>query len=84
MDITSLKEQYCDAKGFKNIFSGCFLCEYTGVNCKICPLDWGNHSRIYMCERNNGLWIKCRDSEDWQEQAALARQIANLPERIYV
>lgn len=41
-----------------------------------------------MCEHKEnkpstevGLWIQCRDAKTWEEQAELARKIANLPER---
>lgn len=81
LNISDLKYKYCVKNGFKNINADCFLCEYTNYNCNRRPIDWKNDSKMFMCEKNQGLWIKCRDAENWQEQAALARQIANLPER---
>lgn len=81
LGIWNLKDRYCEIKGFELVLYNCFLCEYTKANCVNCPIDWKNDSAMYMCERNGGLWVKCRDAETWQEQAALARQIANLPER---
>lgn len=66
----------------------CFLCYYTGNECSICPLIWNSEASEFMCElikddddKGNGLLEKCVRAETWQEQAALARQIANLPER---
>ena len=41
----------------------------------------------YTCEQKDeedddkGLYLLCCDESDWREQAKLARQIANLPER---
>lgn len=94
-DIDGLKEIYCKRVEKEcEILHNCFLCEYTsfvsfGVkycSCDECPIKWESESNKFMCERKrnvtgDGLWIKCRDAETWQEQDALARQIANLPER---
>lgn len=66
-------------------------------NCNSCPVEWPSTTKEFMCEYKNnkslkigdcdGLWIECADmvyspkSYTWEEQAKLARQIANLPER---
>lgn len=71
----------------EHVLCGCFCCEFVQQNdryddCLLCPLDWGtDHENDYPCERDDGLWIQCRDCTNWKEQAALARKIANLPER---
>lgn len=85
--VYGLKRKYCFEKGFCKIINYCFLCEFTHENCNKCPLDWDSDATEYMCEDakiygdNDGIWCRCRESIDWQEQASLARQIANLPER---
>lgn len=78
-DIHDLKCEYLKNSEFKYVLRGCFLCAYSDMKggCIACPL---------MPDVNNpwclgGLFRNCVYSEDWQEQAALARQIANLPER---
>lgn len=86
LDIYGYKKEYCSINGCYWISNWCFLCEYTNNDCNLCPLEWGK-SIPYQCEGeigdqcNQGLWWKCLKAETWQEQAALARQIANLPER---
>ena len=53
----------------------------------MCPIEWGSEVEDLMCldqykeYDNEGLYALCRDELDWREQAKLARQIANLPER---
>lgn len=55
--------------------------------CQACPIEWESDTDSFMCEFkhiigvNDGLWVMCRDAETWQEQAALARKISELPER---
>lgn len=94
-DIGYLKINYLT--GVRKIEFGianhCFCCEYdiqknnSGFRCVKCPIEWVSESKGYMCqdreteEDNMGLYLRCIDAETWQEQAALARQIANLPER---
>lgn len=86
VDIHDYKKEYCVNHKFYDVLNWCFLCDYTDVECDRCPLKWPSNLS-FPCEgrigdsRNLGLWWKCKISEDWQEQAALARQIANLPER---
>lgn len=87
IDVRNFKHQYCLSHNFTCIASDCFLCAYTNYGCSECPLQWDSEMEEYMCENKyrhydgKGLWLKCRDSIDWKEQASLARQIANLPER---
>ena len=91
LDIHALKRRFCNRVEFGYVALNCFLCDYAKEDCERCPLKWESEASSYMCERYNdpdefsedseGLWLKCCDSEDWEEQAALARQIANLPER---
>lgn len=89
-NVYYLKQVYCfnyqEKYQVDTILDYCFLCEYTEGDCDKCPLEWVSKISKYMCEDfeqfdNRGLWRRCCYAEKWQEQAALARQIANLPER---
>lgn len=86
-DIFDLKEEYCNREGYNDIRSDCFCCGYTKYICDYCPIEWGNEVEYFMCldkyEDNDykGLYSLCCNESDWREQAKLARQIANLPER---
>lgn len=79
--ITVLKSDYFMKSKFKNeaILSWCFLCEYSYRNkgCESCPVNSPTKGTGCL----NGLYYLVCRSETWQEQATLARQIANLPER---
>lgn len=97
-NIYGLKQTYCENKfPNQYILNYCFLCEYSKEygreNCSLCPLDWESKCNNFMCEDKYnisdglGLWWHCQIHFDkwlnnWEEQAALARQIANLPERV--
>lgn len=86
-DIEDLKIEYCDREGFDDIENNCFCCEYTNCVCEFCPIKWESKVENYMCvdkykeDDYEGIYWICCDEEDWKEQAKLARQIANLPER---
>lgn len=86
-DIEELKDLYLGV--FKKMsicpIERCFLCEYSmeqlnktgnGVTCDHCPVIKADG---YGCL--GGLHYEVCRSYTWQEQAKLARQIANLPER---
>lgn len=91
LSIWMLKRKYCDENGFSEITAHCFLCDYVDNldqdhfgPCKTtCPIKWPGSETcgddIYLDKE--GLYDSCRMTNKWQEQAALARQIANLPER---
>lgn len=85
-DINDLKEEYCSRECYC-VRHDCFCCEYASCNCDFCPIEWGNDLKDFMCldqyneEDNKGLYSLCCDEKDWEEQAELARKIANLPER---
>lgn len=87
INVCEFKHQYCSSNNFVSIDEYCFLCEYANCNCSKCPLQWESEVEEFMCANKyqygdrEGLWLRCKDSTDWKEQAALARQIANLPER---
>lgn len=78
--IIAYKKKYLEINGFVDIKDSCFMCEYV-VNkhktCEQCPIN----SWIYSIDCLGGLFEKCCNAKSWQEQAALARQIANLTER---
>lgn len=86
-DIFDLKEEYCNREGYNDIRSDCFCCGYTKYICDYCPIEWGSEVEYYMCldkyeaYDDKGLYSLCCNESDWREQAKLARQIANLPER---
>lgn len=85
--VEEFKAQYCFSHNFLGIHNSCFLCAYAHYDCSKCPLQWDSTTKEYMCESkasvsdDQGLWMRCCNSTDWKEQAGLARQIANLPER---
>lgn len=88
VSISEYKRMYCYSFGMNDILSSCFMCEYTNAICRKCPLDWGNKEGVYakcldkyMFGDGMGIYELCKNAETWQEQAKLARQIANLPER---
>lgn len=94
IDVSSYKFEYCYENKFYVVKNDCFLCEYVrngsfDWKCDKCPIEWPSNFGGFPCEgecwednkERFGLWWKCKNAETWQEQAALARQIANLPER---
>ena len=79
--IIELKVEYCK-NNHLNIKSQCFCCEYNEgkEDCSQCPLDWDVTKQC--CTNNKSLYTRITNwTLTWQEQADLARQIANLPER---
>lgn len=91
--IDILKESYCEKRKI-NLIHDCFCCQYDHNKsgdyyepCKNCPIDWGSKTKEYMCQDieieddYKGLYWLCHEAKTWQEQAALARKIANLPKR---
>lgn len=92
--IEALKVEYIGERAEKktlNIFpmNGCFLCEYAyrekqknsmyGL-CTFCPIETESvKNRNVSCLA--GLYVMIKRANTWQEQATIARQIANLPER---
>lgn len=86
-DIDILKDLYLGVFKKMSIYpvESCFLCEYSrseknkkdsGTSCDYCPII-----RAYGDGCLGGLYYAVSTAKSWQEQAALARQIANLPER---
>lgn len=62
--------------------SYCFACEYCDQMrfCRAgCLFNWGEGPQFVCCV--DGYYDECKYAETWQEQAALARKIANLPVR---
>ena len=82
------KEHYLKKHGFDKalIINNCFCCEYVwymaelrdieGNLCSLCPIDWGDGKRCWISLYD--LWVH---SDNLEEVAQLARQIADLPER---
>lgn len=78
--IRELKFFYCIANNLI-LRQNCFCCEYNSgyYDCSRCPLDW--IETLHCCDNEDSLYNRVKDADTWQEQADLARQIANLPER---
>ena len=89
--IQELKTKYITTQTFYDkIMFGCFCCDYVfshGRTCSSCPIDWGSSSASNMClfkdedHKLNLYGILDMSEETMLECAAIARQIANLPER---
>lgn len=79
-DISFLKHCYCYENKL-TLITNCFCCEYNNGDkkCQNCPLDW--IETPHCCDNDSSLYHRVLWSESWKEQADLARQIANLPER---
>lgn len=95
IEVYYFKGTWLEIRGIRCI-NFCPLCEYAEDESRLysesnicirCPIQWESDMNTFMCEMkhcwgdHNGLWIMCRDAETWQEQAALARKISELPER---
>lgn len=80
--ISYLKSSWCSAYGI-SIEMDCFACEYDsrcGIHpCKNCLFNWGDTKDFTPC--SCGYFKQCLCAKTWQEQAKLARKIANLPVR---
>lgn len=80
------KEEYFNtffpAEDIKN---GCFCCEYDSQFrgcCVHCPLEWEPNEENMCCEYfYYSLYLLWACINEYHEAAALARQIAELPER---
>lgn len=96
MNIGVLKQKFIERQGddLEEMadYNNCYLCEYSGVSCKECPLVWPSDTTEFMCEYGiisntglrNGLYRQCcvlDCTDDWKLQAHLACKIANLPEK---
>lgn len=81
VDIPSLKEIFCEGNHDYCIDNNCYLCEYVkyaGGCMKGCPLEWPGKSCV---DKRNPIFLDVLYEQNWKKQAALARQIAELPER---
>ena len=94
--VVMLKEKYCDMREVDPL-NTCFCCAYAEQidkeeRCKYCPIEWDSSYSSYMCENKEidedidmGLWIyanRLSNQGKYLEAAIVARQIANLPERM--
>ena len=95
--IQELKTKYIITQtSYDQIMFSCFCCEYVfshGRTCSNCPIDWGSSSVSNMClfrDESHKLnlygilqprWFINMSEETILECSAIARQIANLPER---
>lgn len=82
LSISGLKDKYFFMLKMKIWpVDRCYLCQYAN-----------EHSKTFQCDNCpvekpdgvgclGGLYYAVNRAETWQEQASLARQIANLPER---
>lgn len=79
-DISFLKQCYCYENNLA-LVANCFCCEYNKgcTKCEKCPLNWIQTPSC--CDSEKSLYYRIVFSKLWKEQADLARQIANLPER---
>lgn len=79
-NIPLCKGEYLKMQKIIGIKYNCFLCEYAmqhSGDCGSCPVDYP----ILMGGCLGGLYYDINRVKHWENQAALARQIANLPER---
>lgn len=79
LDITKAKRIYCANKKLYLKYNS-FCCDYSDAFCNNCPLEYGENNSCYNLKRN-GLRDMVYKAATWQEQAELARKIANLPKR---
>ena len=81
VDIPSIKEIFCEGNHDYCIDNNCYLCEYVknaGECLKDCPLEWPGQSCV---DKKNPIFFDVLYEQNWERQAALARQIAELPEK---
>ena len=81
LEIIDLKVEYCTTNNLL-LQHNCFCCEYSiddDYGCEKCPVDWINTK--HCSDDETSLYVAVLHTKQWQEQADLARQIANLPER---
>ena len=81
--VAELKYDWCEFHSLSPE-AFCFACEYKssrkeGFCCRGCLFNWGNSFEFVHCME--GYYERCRLAKTWQEQARLARKIANLPVR---
>lgn len=82
LSISGLKDKYFFMLEMKIIpVDRCFLCQYANETNVYCPCDYCPVVVPEGIGCLGGLYYSVSRAETWQEQAALARQIANLPER---
>lgn len=82
LNISNLKRIYCGYNDL-HLLANCFCCEYNKnvCRCNQCPLTWGEFNTCCSSNKLTGMYDRVVNALTWQEQAELARQIANLPER---
>ena len=80
-----IKKDYLNQKYGEDNYrleANCFLCEYVYKNihktCSFCPLDWGEIACFHIIYSD---FFKTLQEGHNKEAAAIARQIANLPEK---
>lgn len=94
-DFGDYKSLYLKSQGYdeRYVYYDCFMCDYVirkhkiydGKRCYWCLLKWPSTCTKYPCEdaefEGDDLGLYCRfwRSDDWEEAAQLAKQIANLP-----
>lgn len=80
LEITVTKIDWCISRNTYPT-QACFACAYCGNrDCEDgCLFNWTTGGEFTSC--TDGYYRDCKQAETWQEQAALARKIANLPVR---
>lgn len=86
-----MKSKYLSLYEKRKPLKECYLCDYVGrrhLDCSYCLIDWGNSSRQPCLDYNDkegydkGLFSRWVQETDLHEAAKLAREIANLPEKV--
>ena len=72
------KEEFLKENGFDNISANCFCCEFSGDNCNLCPVEWTDGRCYYISSEEHLFAIE----PNLKRKAELAREIANLPEKV--
>lgn len=86
-----MKDKYISLYEKRKPLKSCYLCDYVDreyLDCDQCPIDWGNNSYQPCLDYddkegyNHGLFSRWKRETNLHEAAKLAREIANLPERV--
>lgn len=79
-----MKRKYFLLHKEKGVLNYCYLCDYTErecLDCSYCPIDWDENNG-FCSSSDASLYSQWKRETDFHEAAKLAREIANLPERV--